>query len=274
MGGAILLVLVAGTSAWWVWVRKISLEVVTAPPGAVVRVDNVEVGVSPVQVLLSRGAHAVKARLEGYEEAAEVVDLAGNTRSVVINLRKDLQSTASHLADPIRAKAEALYQEGRALLARGKLEQAEAKFHALEALVPDDGRAAQGLAAVQKRAKGSAGQEDSAQGGNGAGGRRGGADDSVSAALSRMKPAQRKAAAQEHLDQARTAYDMGEMGRAKELLSKCLRFDASQVQCHRIMARVLTKEDNVPKVKYHLQRYLELGGSDEDFKVRDWLKSH
>jgi hypothetical protein len=46
------------------------------------------------------------------------------------------------------------------------------------------------------------------------------------------------------------------------------------VGCHRAMARVYTKEDNTPKVKYHLDRYLELGGADEDFKVRDWLRAH
>ena len=30
----------------------------------------------------------------------------------------------------------------------------------------------------------------------------------------------------------------------------------------------------VDKVRYHLQRYLDLGGADGDFKVREWLKTH
>ena len=89
-----------------------------------------------------------------------------------------------------------------------------------------------------------------------------------------MKPAQRKKEAQKAYDQARTAYDSGDMARAKELLTRCLRYDPSAVGCHRAMARVYTKEDNTPKVKYHLDRYLELGGADEDFKVRDWLRAH
>jgi hypothetical protein len=41
-----------------------------------------------------------------------------------------------------------------------------------------------------------------------------------------------------------------------------------------VLAKVWNRDGNVDKVRYHLERYLALGGADGDFKVREWLKIH
>ncbi|MBI5494192.1 MAG: PEGA domain-containing protein [Deltaproteobacteria bacterium] len=274
VGLLVTLLLGGGITVWAVFLRKVSLEIVTTPPGAMVLVDGQELGNSPLMAHVPRGAHAVKARLDGYLEAAEVVDVKAAS-NIVLNLRRSVPDRPSAPADdPVRARAEQLYLDGKALLDKNRLDDAEGRFRAMAALVPDDARPMDALAEIARRRAAAASAQKKAGGRPGGGGGGGGEDGDDDADLRKIKPALRKKDALKYLDQARTAYDMGDMGRARELLTRCLRYDPSQVQCHRVLARVYTKEDNVPKVKYHLERYLELGGPDEDFKVRDWIRAH
>jgi Flp pilus assembly protein TadD len=255
----------AGTAVYVAFLRKVSLEVVTVPPGATVVVDNVEVGAAPVTTKVLRGAHSVRARLEGYVESAEVVDVEDRPVSHVVTLKREGTVSSVALApanDPIRQKADALHKEARTLLAQNKVDEAEARWQALAALVPDDGRPAEGMAEIARRRAKAARPGQKAR------------SDDEEPEVARLKPALRRQTAERFLDQARTAYDLGDMPKARDLLSKCVQYDPSRVQCHRILARVYMRDDDVEKVKYHLQRYLELGGSDDDYKVRDWLKSH
>ena len=43
---------------------------------------------------------------------------------------------------------------------------------------------------------------------------------------------------------------------------------------HRWLGRIFNRSSESEKVRYHLDRYLQLGGQDGDFKVREWLKAH
>lgn len=279
----LLLALLGGgaITVWAVFLRKLPVEVVSSPPGATILVDNVERGVAPLLVHLQRGAHAIKATLAGYQEATEVIDVSAG-RALVITLKRDGDSPNAGATDAVKMRAEALWAEARALLEKGRLEDAEVKCQAMAALVPDDNRPVECLRDIaeqrarknQKRQGGTGGTGGA--GGNGTRGAAGGGDgsDGDDGEMKRLKPGERKKAAARAYDQARTAYDTGDLALAKDWLGKCLRYDPDHVQCHRVLARVYTKEDNVPKARYHLQRYLELGGSDDDFKVRDWLRAH
>ena len=53
-----------------------------------------------------------------------------------------------------------------------------------------------------------------------------------------------------------------------------MKLDPDNAEPHRTLGRIFNREEQVDKVRYHLQRYLNLGGADGDFKVREWLKSH
>ncbi|MEW5849861.1 MAG: PEGA domain-containing protein [Myxococcota bacterium] len=266
-----LVLLGGGVGAYMAFLRKVSLEVVSVPPGAIVLVDSVELGAAPLKADVKPGAHSVRARLEGYEEFADVVDVPASGKSFVATLQKLGGKRSGGGNDPIQQKADELHKEARELMARGDHDAAEAKLRALAALVPEDNRAAEALAELSRK------RSPTKSGGTKAGGEREGGDDEKGdddVNVAKMKPAQRSKLAQKQLDDARTAYDLGEMARAKDLLTKCVRYDPKKAPCHRYLARVYTKEDNNEKVKYHLERYLELGGNDDDFKVRDWLRSH
>ena len=293
-GLGVMLLVGGGALVWAIFLRRMPVEIVTSPPGAAVLVDNVERGIAPLTVYMPRGAHAVKARADGYLEATEIVQVTQG-RSLVISLKRDEGQQEPDADDPVKIKADALWEEAAALLKAGKLDEAEVKCQALSALVPDDTRAVECLREIaQRRNAGGSGKGGKAtrggkggkrgkagragKGGDGKGGEDGedgaGEADDLGAQIRRMKPAERKKAALRALEQGRTAYDLGDMKLSGEWLNKCLRYNPNQTQCHRVMARVYTKEDNTPKVKYHLKRYLELGGADEDFKVRDWLRTH
>jgi hypothetical protein len=75
-------------------------------------------------------------------------------------------------------------------------------------------------------------------------------------------------------EEGRRLYEKNQLGPAKEKLYASLKLDPDNAEPHRTLGRIFNREDQVDKVRYHLQRYLDLGGADGDFKVREWLKAH
>lgn len=61
------------------------VEVVTEPPGAMIRIDGEEQGTTPLPVplVLEPGAYVVEARLDGFESEQETVDLSAGEMSRV-----------------------------------------------------------------------------------------------------------------------------------------------------------------------------------------------
>lgn len=80
--------------------------------------------------------------------------------------------------------------------------------------------------------------------------------------------------AREALREAKRALADGANREAKRLYLQAIRLDPRGPDAHRDIARLYLKEGRTSRTRYHLKRYLALGGSDGDRRVRDWLADH
>ena len=58
---------------------------------------------------------------------------------------------------------------------------------------------------------------------------------------------------------------------AKQMLAQLLKEKPNKPRTHRLLARVALSSQDFSTTRYHLQRYLVLGGSDSDGQVKKWL---
>lgn len=75
-------------------------------------------------------------------------------------------------------------------------------------------------------------------------------------------------------DEGLRLYTAGKLGPARTALYESMKLDPKSPDPHRTLAKIFNREDDVEKVRYHLERFLALGGNDGDFKVREWLKAN
>jgi|GEM_PF-1874734 len=69
-------------------------------------------------------------------------------------------------------------------------------------------------------------------------------------------------------------YRLGQFKDAKLMFSRAIQLDPRFAQPHRSLGRIYNREGNNRKVRYHLARYIRLGGPDPDRKVRRWLEEN
>lgn len=228
------------------------LTVTTVPPGAAVLLDGAPVGLSPIQKRVRTSSHTIELSLDGYEPFKEIVEVPSSGLPFLQPLQKKPPPpppppTAAQIADEL-VKAAKLALDARDLeLAKRKLDEALGLSPGLPAALT---LMTTVETAISKRADEARKAEQSAANG------------------SRLKQARVLAA------EGRQLYDKGALGPAKEKLYASLKLDADNSEPHRTLGRIFNREEQVDKVRYHLQRYLELGGADGDFKVREWLKTH
>jgi hypothetical protein len=228
------------------------LTVTTVPPGAAVTLDGQAIGTSPVQKRVRTGSHSVELALDNYEPYKEVVDVPAEGLPFLQPLQKKPPppppppSPAQIASDMARA-AQQLFDQGDVDGAQKKLAEALSLFagctecSALKAKVDDF---------ISKR------DSDKAK------------SDAQGARADRLRNARVLA------EEGRRLYEGNQLGAAKDKLYASLKLDPENPEPHRTLGRIFNREDDVDKVRYHLQRYLDLGGADGDFKVREWLKSH
>ncbi|MFZ9889281.1 MAG: tetratricopeptide repeat protein, partial [Myxococcota bacterium] len=65
-----------------------------------------------------------------------------------------------------------------------------------------------------------------------------------------------------------------EPARARERFLEAIRLDPTYADPHRSVARLFEGEGDMARARYHLERYLRLGGPDHDRRVRRWLEEH
>ncbi len=250
---AVALVVVAVIVGVFVAVRSTGVLTVTSVPlGAIVTLDGEAIGTSPLQKRVRTGSHMVELGLDGFEPFREVVTVPPEGLSFLQPLKAlppppPPPPTPAEIAMDIMAQAKRLFDAG-------DLNGAAAKVEELEALVPDHQPStalrADIKAALQKRAANNAAVRQNA------------------AAEARLQKARTLAA------EGLRLYSAGKLGPARTSLYESLKLDAQNPDPHRTLAKIFNREDEVDKVRYHLERFLALGGNDADFKVREWLKAH
>jgi hypothetical protein len=228
------------------------VTVTTVPPGASVSLDGKLLGNSPVQKRVTTGEHLIELSLDGYEPFKEVVSVPTGGLPFLQPLQKKPPPpppppTPAQIADDLVKAAQELFDAGDLDLAKKKLDEA------LQ-LVPEHAGAKRLLpkveAAIAEKAKKAA--------------------NAAAAAEREARLRQARVLAEE----GQRLYNAGQLGPAREKLYASLKLDADNPEPHRTLGRIFNREDQVDKVRYHLQRYLDLGGADGDFKVREWLKTH
>ncbi len=228
------------------------LTVTSVPLGATVTVDGAVIGTSPLQKRVRTGSHVVELALAGYEPFREVVDVPSAGLSFLQPLKAlppppPPPPTAFEIASDIAAQAKRLFDAG-------DIDGALARVAEIEKLVADHGPSRELRdaikAAIAKREADAAASQASA---------------ATQARFARARALN---------DEGLKLYTAGKLGPARTALYDSLKLDAKNPDPHRTLAKIFNREDEVDKVRYHLTRFLELGGNDGDFKVREWLKSH
>jgi hypothetical protein len=228
------------------------LTINTVPHGATVTLDGEPVGASPLQKRVRTGSHVIELALEGFEPFREVVDVPSAGLSFLQPLKAlppppPPPPTNAEIAADLAGQAKRLFDAG-------DLEGAIAKVDEIERLVPDHAPSATVRQAVRAA---QAAREDAR--------RRDAAAAARDAGLAR---------ARQKAEEGRRLYEAGKVGPARTLLYESLKIDARNPEPHRTLAKIFNRDGDLEKVRYHLERFLELGGNDADFKVREWLKAH
>lgn len=228
------------------------LTVTTVPPGAEVILDGKVLGLSPVQKRVRTGSHVVELHRDDYEPFKEVIDVPTGGLPFLQPLQKKPPPpppppTPAQIAEELATSASQVFAAGDLDLARKKLDDALK-------LVPDHAGA---KALLPKVAEAIAQRDAQAL-----------RAEAAAAREARLRQARVLA------EEGQRLYNKNQLGLAKEKLYASLKLDADNPEPHRTLGRIFNREDQVDKVRYHLQRYLDLGGADGDFKVREWLKAH
>ena len=228
------------------------LTVTTVPPGATVKLDGEVLGTSPIQKRVRVGSHVVELELEGFVAFKEVVDVPGGGLPYLQPLQKvppppPPPPTPTQIAEDLATQARQLLDNGDLDGARQRIDEARKLAPTVPVVVEVGAKVDH---AVQVR------------------------DQQCDAATANASREARLKQARVLAAEGRQLYEKGRLGEAKDRLYKSLQQDAQNPEPHRVLSRIFNREDQVDKVRYHLTRYLELGGADADFKVREWLKTH
>jgi hypothetical protein len=228
------------------------LTVTTVPHGATVTLDGEVIGTSPLQKRVRTGAHTIELSLQGYEPFREVIEVPSSGWPFLQPLKAlppppPPPPTSAEIAADEAAQVKRLFDAG-------DLDGALAKVVEIERLVPDHAPSAALRRAVHEA-------DDKRR-------------DSLRQNESQAAFAGQLARARQLAAQGRQFYDGGKLGPARTALFQSLKLDPKNPDPHRTLAKIFNRENDVVKVRYHLERFLELGGNDADFKVREWLRTH
>jgi len=264
-----LVLVIAGALTFLLWPRPTYLRITASPAEAKVEIDNAVAGQAPVNLEVTPGPHTVSLTLDGFHPFAQVVEVPKEGRLLTVALvKKEPESQVAEDANAtIAARAEAIFAEVDALLAVNDFTAADARLQVLAALVPGDPRVAAALKRVAD-ARAAAAPIKNVKPGH---------QQPVvkdDAAIEKLTKKEREIGADRSFKQGQKLFDQGDLAGAKDALQQAIRYDARFYPPHRVLARIYNREKNVGKAKYHLNRYIELGGPDEDYKIRQWLATH
>lgn len=283
------------------------ITITTTPPGAAVFLDGEEIGKSPINLNVEPGNHTVSFELDGYEDFQEVITVPEEGLSFLEPLKaipgwtppaKKVSKSAGDVASEDAPKAappqntegvkgaagmsaDGLASEAQSHIENGNRQEAlravkkmvlyfpnDARIDALfqlagETNTPDTQKSAQKTnrktkkRQKQTKEKVSSNARQPATNGATAGG-----------------PSNNKQAAKLSYQDGERLVRQMQYKRAKEAFKEAIRLDPRFFMPHRSLARIYERENNTRQAKYHLQRYLRLGGPDQDRRVKSWIESH
>lgn len=279
----VLILVVAGFVVLLLWPKDTALNIMTSPSGASIEIDEVLSGETPTKIAVSPGSHAVIIRHEGYQTFSQVIEVPRGGRPLTVALVKresaEAPEDSAALAErdlQLKMRADSIFDEVEALEKVGDFDLADARLQVLAVMVPDDPRVAAGLKRLAEL-KAKAPKKDSATNKPAPQGHTAVKPNSAIQTGPdplKMSRAERERYADKMFQKGRRLYRAKKLPEAKEYLLKSIRYDPRFYPPHRVLARVYNREKNIKKAKYHLSRYISLGGPDKDYKIRQWLSSH
>ncbi len=284
------------------------LTVTSVPPEAVVLVDGKDEGKAPLQTRVKLGTHTIELKLDGYEPFKEVVNVPEDGLQFLQPLKAlegytppapaaadggaaaeaepaDGGPDAPPAAGDPQVQADLLAGAAQRLIDDGKYDDALSKIKDLIKIAPDDSR---GEDLLDDLADAKAGGRASSSGKTGRGkhgkrgkrdGRRAGRDDDDGGdervrVIAPKDPEERKAAAKAAYQEGERLFRNNQLSQAKRKFQEAIQLNSKFYFPHRSIARIFQREGNLKKARYHLGRYLRLGGPDPDLKVRNWLEQN
>lgn len=270
-------VILAGLLVFLLWPQPTMLQIATSPEGAKVEINGVLSGEAPVSIEVEPGPHSITLSLEGYHSFAQVIEVPKGGRPLTVALAKKEELPDEPDDEPvdssIKANAEAVFQAVDALIEVGEFDEADSRLQVLASLVPGDERVAAALKRVaEARAAAEKDKEKLAKANPG--GKKGKISVDGNENIAAMPRKQREREADKLYRAGQRLYKKSDFSGAKDSLLRAIRYDPRFYPPHRVLARIYNREKNVTKAKYHLTRYIELGGADDDYKIRQWLATH
>lgn len=257
----LLLVVGGGGTAGWFLIGPGSgrlLTVQTVPKGASVFVDGKLLGTAPTQTRIRPGTHQIELTLAGYETFKEVfkVEPSGDDVRFVQPLKSLKPKPVVDETEKLKAEADRLAAKARKLIDAGKFDEALEAIKAFIKIAPEDPR---GEALLDELTRAKIAR--------------------AAAAKAKKKPvvltaAQKRKLARTKNSEGQRQYRLGQFDEATESFREAIRLDTRYAAPHRSIARIYNRRKDIKKARYHLSRYLYLGGRDPDRSVKRWLDEH
>ena len=261
----LLVVLAVGSvGGAWAWAQSEVVTITTLPPGANVWMDNEHLGKSPLQKRMWLGKHKLTLHHPEHIKFEDLIDVPrGGLRFEQRLDKMDEEGTQADTAviheeaGNESQSADAFVQIIEELLAANDLDAAFLTTKRMLKQFPADRRGDALLdRVIEMRVEETAMRRSQA------------------AIPEPKKPARPKENGKAICANALELYEIGDLEFAKQKLQRCVQLVPQHAKAHRTLGRIFESEKNVPKVRYHLQRYLDVGGDDVDGRVQAWLKSH
>ena len=233
-----------GTSAFGV-----PLLVTTTPTNAEVWIDSRRAGETPLQLMLTPGFYDVEIKKEGFNPHRDIIELTGNGHT----LAKALTPKVDNQANPSKKNADQIAESFFQSLQVKDITNATLHLKTFLRLYPDDKRSS---LLIQKLGEETAKLPQPTK-------------DNTAPTSTPKGPSWEK-----RFSNAQGLANAGKEEQAKTILQTLIAEKPQRPAPHRLLARIASKTNNLDTTRYHLQRYLKLGGADTDGQVKKWLKEH
>tara|TARA_B100000683_G_scaffold33667_1_gene29399 strand:+ start:792 stop:2048 length:1257 start_codon:yes stop_codon:yes gene_type:complete len=225
------------------------LLVTTTPTNAEVWIDSRRAGETPLQILLAPGFYDVEIKKEGFSPHRDIIELTGKGHTLAKALTPKATTQEGVPTNNADQLADAFYQA----LQNKNIQNATIHLKTFLRLYPDDKRSS---VLIQKLGEETIKQPKKPK------------------KASDNAPASKGPSWEERYASAQEFVRKNQNDQARTTLQRLIAEQPHRPAPHRYLARIAQKINDLNTTRYHLQRYLQLGGADTDGQVKKWLKEH